>query len=336
MIGTRTRILVVDADPAVAASIAARLADAQLLVEVVSSAEEALDLDGFEPEVLVSELRLPGASGLDLLSALHDRGLRPHSIFTAALPTFHDSRKAFKLGAAELLAKPLDLDELRRAVDARPSRTSNDDGPPHELRLHTETTSAGVEAAVRETLAYALRLGAAPAARARLAGAVAELAENARLHAYDQESGAAGPLCIQARYDGSEIELHVSDEGSGFDAVRARLDAVPAALPWCEDEPGGLARAAALVEALNLSSSEHGTRVTLRVSTGRATFACEEATDLSELDYLDPRKAKQVLRAVHSGRSGDMLNIPPALAVVLGRLLAGPTPAQLAQTSLWS
>ena len=332
----RTRMFLVDADREATARIAARADSARYHVQIAESAEEALELASFEPAILISELHLPGASGLDLLSALHDRGLAPHAIFTAALPTFHDCRRAFKLGAAELLAKPIDLDALFDAVDALEQPTPSSNAPATTLELQTEATAAGVETAVRESLAFAMRMGVAPAARARLAGAVAELADNVRLHAYDQTHTPSGVLSLQARFDGSEIEIHLTDEGCGFDTVGARLDAAPAALPWSDSEPGGLARAAALAEGLSLSSSRLGTRVTLRISTGRATFADDDANDLSELDYLAPRKAKQVLRAVHAGRSGDLLNIPPALAVVLGRLLAGPTSAQLAQTSLWS
>jgi FixJ family two-component response regulator len=333
----RTRVLVAEPDQDLAARVVARLDRTRWEPFVVASAEEALDLDGVEPTALVSELRLPGASGLDLLAALNDRGARPYTVFVSALPTFHDCRKAFRLGAADLLPKPVCLDELCRVLDACPAPAPAETAAPTELVHATRATAAGATAAVREVLAFALRVGAAPAARARLAGALAEVVENARLHAYDRDTDERlRPLLVAARHDGADIEVQVADEGRGCDAARARLDAVPAVLPWSEGEPTGLARAATLVEALDVSSSEHGTRVTLRVSIGRVSFDRDDATDLSDLDYLDPRRAGLLLRAVRTGRGGDVFNISPALAVVVGRLLAGATPAQVAQTSLWS
>ena len=68
------------------------------------------------PAMVVSDVRMPGASGLDLLRrARHDHPGMPFLLVTA----YGDVREAvdaLKLGAVDYLAKPVDLDELLAAV----------------------------------------------------------------------------------------------------------------------------------------------------------------------------------------------------------------------------
>lgn len=81
------------------------------------SALEQLDANGRPDVVLVlSDINLPGVSGLDLLKALRERQL-PAAVFMIAPPD-GDGRRAVaeKLGADGFLSKPLDFDQLRRDV----------------------------------------------------------------------------------------------------------------------------------------------------------------------------------------------------------------------------
>jgi len=312
-------------------------------VTAVPSAEDALDLTGFVPEVVVAAVRLTGSSGLDLLAALRERGTRPRAILVSEVPTVDDCRRALRLGAAELLPEPLDPRELVEAVEgpaSRPAPTPCE--PATRLERSAPATSASIEAAVRAVAAFALENAVDPTVRMRLATACYEVLDNVRLHAYPD---GGGTFCLHAHLERREVVVRVRDEGTGFDAARARLESTPAPFgaPAADDadapgEPirGGLARAAALVESLRVESSRHGTAVTLRVAHLPSTFEEEVGADLSELDFLTPSGARRILRAVRSGVSGDMHNLSPALAVTIGRLLAGPTARQLAQTALWS
>jgi two-component system nitrogen regulation response regulator GlnG len=87
--------------------------------DVLSALERATDEDG--PQILVSDIRMPGGSGLDLLEkvkALHP-GL-PVIIMTA-FSDLDSAVSAFQGGAFEYLPKPFDLPKavelIRRAVD---------------------------------------------------------------------------------------------------------------------------------------------------------------------------------------------------------------------------
>jgi two-component system nitrogen regulation response regulator GlnG len=98
------------------------LARESIAFKTFSSAHEALEaLDAETPQVLVSDIRMPGESGLELLQkakALH-AGL-PVIIMTA-YSDLESAVAAFQGGAYEYLPKPFDVDHavelIRRALD---------------------------------------------------------------------------------------------------------------------------------------------------------------------------------------------------------------------------
>ena len=87
-----------------------------------SSAQEALDaLSGGAPEVLVSDIRMPGLSGLELLQAVKQRHPAVLVIVMTAYSDLDSAVAAFQGGAYEYLPKPFDVDQavelIRRALD---------------------------------------------------------------------------------------------------------------------------------------------------------------------------------------------------------------------------
>ncbi|HEU0258345.1 MAG TPA: nitrogen regulation protein NR(I) [Burkholderiales bacterium] len=89
-----------------------------------SSAQEALDaLAGAMPEVLVSDIRMPGRSGLELLQAVKQRYPAVPVIVMTAYSDLDSAVAAFQGGAYEYLPKPFDVDQavdlIRRALEER-------------------------------------------------------------------------------------------------------------------------------------------------------------------------------------------------------------------------
>ena len=87
-----------------------------------SSAQDALDaLSGGSPEVLVSDIRMPGLSGLELLTAVKQRHPAVPVIVMTAYSDLDSAVAAFQGGAYEYLPKPFDVDQavdlIRRALD---------------------------------------------------------------------------------------------------------------------------------------------------------------------------------------------------------------------------
>ncbi|WP_144112683.1 nitrogen regulation protein NR(I) [Paraburkholderia sp. BCC1886] len=85
----------------------------------VRDASAALDLDS--PQVLVSDIRMPGGSGLELLQTVRDKVPGLPVIIMTAFSDLDSAVAAFQGGAFEYLAKPFDVDKavelIRRAVD---------------------------------------------------------------------------------------------------------------------------------------------------------------------------------------------------------------------------
>ena len=87
-----------------------------------SSAQDALNaLASGAPEVLVSDIRMPGPSGLELLNAVKQRHPAVPVIVMTAYSDLDSAVAAFQGGAYEYLPKPFDVDQavdlIRRALD---------------------------------------------------------------------------------------------------------------------------------------------------------------------------------------------------------------------------
>ncbi len=89
-----------------------------------ASAQEALDaLSAGAPEVLVSDIRMPGRSGLELLQTVKRRHPAVPVIVMTAYSDLDSAVAAFQGGAYEYLPKPFDIDQavelIRRALEER-------------------------------------------------------------------------------------------------------------------------------------------------------------------------------------------------------------------------
>jgi two-component system nitrogen regulation response regulator GlnG len=87
-------------------------------VDAVLAALEVSD----RPQVLISDLRMPGRSGLDLLEALADNARAreipaPPVIVMTAYADLDNSVEVLRAGAFELLPKPFDLDQALALVE---------------------------------------------------------------------------------------------------------------------------------------------------------------------------------------------------------------------------
>jgi len=87
-----------------------------------SSAQEALDaLRAGPPQVLVSDIRMPGPSGLELLHTVKQQHPAVPVIVMTAYSDLESAVAAFQGGAYEYLPKPFDVDQavdlIRRALD---------------------------------------------------------------------------------------------------------------------------------------------------------------------------------------------------------------------------
>src|SRR6266481_4833928 len=93
-----------------------------------TEAMEALDAAG-APQVLVSDIRMPGTSGLELLQTLKQRFPNLPVIVIAAYSDLESAVAAFQGGAFEYLPKPFDVNQavdlIRRALEQSRRKSSD-------------------------------------------------------------------------------------------------------------------------------------------------------------------------------------------------------------------
>ncbi|WNG41881.1 sigma-54-dependent Fis family transcriptional regulator [Archangium violaceum] len=106
-------MLLVDDDPAVAKVLGALLGQAGLTVHTASHGQEALALLGRKPiDVVVSDVRMPGMSGMELLAEVGRSWPDVPVILLTAHGTVPLAVEAMKAGAADFALKPFDREEI--------------------------------------------------------------------------------------------------------------------------------------------------------------------------------------------------------------------------------
>jgi len=121
------RVLIVDDDPTIRASLAEALVADRFEVEVAGSGTAALAaMQRMTPDVIVSDVRMDEMDGLSLLRTLRARAPDVDVVLMTAFDDMPTVVAAMRDGAAEFLTKPLDLHEvravLRRVFDDRRTR----------------------------------------------------------------------------------------------------------------------------------------------------------------------------------------------------------------------
>lgn len=118
------RVLVCDDDRSVRTALNINLSKAGYAVTVCDSAEEALDRLRLEPfEVLLSDVKMPGKSGIELLGEVAKHYPEMKVVLMTGAARVEDAVAAMKLGAADYVNKPIERDALltilRLAVESR-------------------------------------------------------------------------------------------------------------------------------------------------------------------------------------------------------------------------
>jgi DNA-binding NtrC family response regulator len=114
---TRPGILVVEDDPGLRELISEELEDAGYRLSTASSAGQAGEQIARDfPDLVISDLRLPGDDGLTLLERTRTLPVAPAFIVITAFGTVEQAVSALQRGADDFLTKPLNLDHLRLSV----------------------------------------------------------------------------------------------------------------------------------------------------------------------------------------------------------------------------
>jgi FixJ family two-component response regulator len=111
-------ISVVDDDHSVRESLARLIRSVGFGVQVFGSAEDFLSAGGREPDCLILDIRMPGMNGLELQRELAATDRDLPVIFITAHGSDQEVRaRALGAGAVDYLLKPLQEDEVLKAID---------------------------------------------------------------------------------------------------------------------------------------------------------------------------------------------------------------------------
>lgn len=125
-------ILVVDDEPGIQQSLTGVLEDEGYRTESVSSGEQCLDVLAQRSfDVVLLDIWLPGADGLETLQKIKSSAESPEVVMISGHGTIETAVRATKLGAFDFLEKPLSLERtlivVKNAVQARRLRGENRD-----------------------------------------------------------------------------------------------------------------------------------------------------------------------------------------------------------------
>jgi len=126
-------IAIVDDDPSVREGLHSLIRSAGWRVETFASAQEFLTRRGANaPSCLILDLQLPGLSGLDLQRRMAEVNLEIPIVFLTGHGDIPASVQAMKAGAVEFLTKPVDEEDILRAIQEALQRDR------HLRRQHAE------------------------------------------------------------------------------------------------------------------------------------------------------------------------------------------------------
>ena len=118
-LGRRARIVLVDDDPGLLRLLTIRLRSEGFEVAACESASQALtSVPRFQPDVLVTDLRMKDKDGIGLLKELQGRYPSLPVILLTAHGTIPDAVTATKSGAFAFLTKPVEKDQLLEQIEA--------------------------------------------------------------------------------------------------------------------------------------------------------------------------------------------------------------------------
>jgi CheY-like chemotaxis protein len=224
------KVLVVEDEDTTRLMLERRLAWAGYRVRAVASAEDATAvLDGiFEPDVVVTDMFMPGGSGLGLVNALreHRTCADVPVIFLSGRALPGDVSAGRSLGAA-YLSKPCTLEDLARAIDGA-SGTSTDELE-DVVRRRLGDVAGVEEEAERALTARLLRtfVASAPAgiAAVQRAAATADAAAlEAAAHRLAGGAATLGADALAAACRSIEDRAREGDVSDGTDLIAVMTD----------------------------------------------------------------------------------------------------------------
>ncbi len=142
------KILIIEDEPALAASIQQYLQQDAYLCEVASTFDEAMLKSGvFEYDCILVDITLPDGNGLDVIKALKKAHSKAGIIIISAKNSLDDKIEGLSIGSDDYLTKPFHLSELNARIKAllrRKHNSGQDRMEFHEISVVTDNQQVEV------------------------------------------------------------------------------------------------------------------------------------------------------------------------------------------------
>lgn len=114
---TKGKVYLVDDDELILAMLSRALRQEGYDVETDATGQEVPGrLKSFFPDVALLDIKLPGKSGLEVFQEIRESGIPCQVVMLTSDDTAETAIKAMKLGAADYLTKPFDLEEVKIVI----------------------------------------------------------------------------------------------------------------------------------------------------------------------------------------------------------------------------
>ena len=157
-------IWLVDDDDSIRFVLSEALQDEGYVVRGFESSKAAIEelKDGALPSLMITDIRMPGGSGIDFLNTVKQAHPQLPMIVMSAFTDITNTASAYRGGAFEYIAKPFDLDEVLSLIAKALPKAVVSEEKQHKQTVVLETALLGKSPAMRELFKQIGRLAQLP------------------------------------------------------------------------------------------------------------------------------------------------------------------------------
>ncbi len=120
------KVWIIDDEESIRTICASALEDLFSVESFANASEALLELNSNQPDLIITDIKMPGMSGLEFLDKVSEKFPEIPTIIITAHANIDNALSAYKGGAFEYLTKPFDINEIRKlAIKATKTNTSN-------------------------------------------------------------------------------------------------------------------------------------------------------------------------------------------------------------------
>ncbi|MGZ7442328.1 response regulator [Paenibacillus sp. TH7-28] len=116
----RIRVILADDEPVILRGLKKLIAWEELGFSMIGEANDGNELRQLlrecRPDLIISDISMPGCSGIDIIREIHEQSLQVKIVFISAYQEFAYARQALQYGAVDYLVKPVNKAHLESVV----------------------------------------------------------------------------------------------------------------------------------------------------------------------------------------------------------------------------